>query len=395
MSEYAVLPVLLLLALHSPQRITQDFPNRALLLPKPQKTAMLSYLSHLLHRYLSNEESVAFLLLLIGLAVAFYFFSQALMPLLISLVVVFLLLDPIRLCARYLRLNYKLAAVLVYLLFLGALIALFIYVLPNIISQLQNFAGQIAPMVEFFNDWLNKQILAYPEFFATQDSTEILQEVTNRIGSIGQDFVTSLLLSVNTAVTYLIYFVLVPVMVFFILMDKDKLGASVVRLLPTKRDFMREVWAQMQTQASNYVRGKVIEIGVIGAISFVIFWFLDLQFSLLLGLSVGLSVVIPYVGAALVTVPVVLVALFQFGTTEQFWWVVAWYAAIQVFDGNILVPWLFSEAVNLHPLTIILAVLIFGSLWGVLGVFFAIPLATFIKVIAANWPLAEQVSSKS
>ena len=356
---------------------------------------MLSYLSHLLHRYLSNEESVAFLLLLIGLAVAFYFFSQALMPLLISLVVVFLLLDPIHLCARYLRMSYKLAAVLVYLLFLSALIALFIYVLPNIISQLQNFAGQIAPMVEFFNDWLNKQILAYPEFFATQDSTEILQELTNRIGSIGQDFVTSLLLSVNTAVTYLIYFVLVPVMVFFILMDKDKLGTSVVRLLPTKRDFMREVWAQMQTQASNYVRGKAVEIAVIGVISFVIFWFLDLQFSLLLGLSVGLSVVIPYVGAALVTVPVVLVALFQFGTTEQFWWVVAWYAAIQVFDGNILVPWLFSEAVNLHPLTIILAVLIFGSLWGVLGVFFAIPLATFIKVIAANWPLAEQVSSKS
>ena len=358
-----------------------------------QESVMLNYLSHLLHRYLSNEESVAFLLLLIGLALAFYFFSQALMPLLISLVVVFLLLDPIRLCARYLRLSYKLAAIVVYLLFLGALVTLFIYVLPNIISQLQVFAGQIAPMVEFFNGWLNKQMLAYPEFFSTQDSTEILQTLTNRIGSIGQDFVASLLLSVNTAVAYLIYFVLVPVMVFFILMDKDQLGAFVGRLLPTKRDFMRQVWAQMQTQASNYVRGKFIEVVVIGVISFVVFWLLDLQFALLLGLAVGLSVVIPYVGAALVTVPVVLVALFQFGATEQFWWVVGWYAAIQIFDGNILVPWMFSEAVNLHPLTIILAVLVFGSLWGVLGVFFAIPLATFIKVIAANWPMAEKLSN--
>ena len=354
---------------------------------------MLSYLSQLLHRYLSNEESVTFLLLLIGLALAFYFFSQALMPLLISLVVVFLLLDPIKLCARYLRLSYKLAAILVYLLFLGALVALFIYVLPNIISQLQVFAGQIAPMVEFFNGWLNEQMQAYPELFSAQDSAEILQTLTNRIGSVGQDFATSLLLSVNTAVAYLIYFVLVPVMVFFILMDKDQLGAFVGRLLPTKRDFMRQVWAQMQTQASNYVRGKFIEVVVIGAISFIVFWALGLQFALLLGLAVGLSVVIPYVGAALVTVPVVLVALFQFGATEQFWWIVGWYLAIQIFDGNILVPWMFSEAVNLHPLTIILAVLVFGSLWGVLGVFFAIPLATFIKVIAANWPMAEKIKS--
>ena len=354
-------------------------------------TTMINYLSSLMHRYFSNEESVAFMLLLISLALAFYFFSQAIMPLLISLVVVFLLLDPIKLCARHLRLSYKLAALLVYVLFVGAVVALFVYVLPNIISQLRNFAGQIGPMIEFFNNWLNLQIQAYPEFFAGQDSNELLQIVTNRIGSLGQDLVTSLLLSANTAITYLIYFVLVPVIVFFILMDKDKLGAFIISKLPAKRNFMSQVWAQMQQQASNYVRGKFTEIVIIGVISFVVFWLLDLQFALLLGLSVGLSVIIPYLGAALVTVPVVLVALFQFGPESGFWWVVGSYAAIQIFDGNILVPWLFSEAVNLHPLTIIMAVLFFGSLWGVLGVFFAIPLATFVKVIANNWPVAEKL----
>ena len=350
---------------------------------------MLGYLSALTHRYLSNEESLAFLLLLLLLAAAMYFFSQALMPFLISLVVVFLLLDPVRLCARYLKLSYKLSALLIYLLFLGAVVALFIYVLPIIIQQLRIFAVQIPSMIEFFNAWLNEQFLRYPEFFAEQEPVELVQTITDRVGSVGQDLAASVLTSFNTALTYLIYFVLVPVIVFFVLMDKEKLGAFFSQLLPSKRDFMRQIWAQMQQQASNYVRGKIIEIAIIGALSFVTFLVLGLQFALLLGLAVGLSVIIPYLGAALVTVPVVLVALFQFGTGSEFWWVVGCYFAIQIFDGNILVPWLFSEAVNLHPLTIILAVLVFGSLWGVLGVFFAIPLATFVKVIAVNWPVAD------
>ncbi len=69
------------------------------------------------------------------------------------------------------------------------------------------------------------------------------------------------------------------------------------------------------------------------------------------------------------------------------------YGIIQFIDGNLLVPLLFSEVVDLHPITIIVAVLAFGGLWGVWGVFFAIPLATLIKAIYKAWPRAEQVTS--
>ena len=91
------------------------------------------------------------------------------------------------------------------------------------------------------------------------------------------------------------------------------------------------------------------------------------------------------VGYYLMAIPVMLVALFQFGLTGDFYWVVGLYMLIQVLDGNVLVPLLFSEAVDLHPVAIIIAVLVFGGLWGVWGVFFAIPLATLCNVLLVSW----------
>ena len=88
----------------------------------------------------------------------------------------------------------------------------------------------------------------------------------------------------------------------------------------------------------------------------------------MLALLVGLSVIVPYIGAFLVTIPVMLVALFQFGLTGDFYWVVGLYMLIQVLDGNVLVPLLFSEAVDLHPVAIIIAVLVLVAL-GCLGRF--------------------------
>ena len=78
--------------------------------------------------------------------------------------------------------------------------------------------------------------------------------------------------------------------------------------------------------------------------------------------------------------------MFQWGWGTDFFYLLGVYAIIQALDGNVLVPLLFSEAVNLHPVAIILAVLAFGGVWGFWGVFFAIPLATLVKAVLYAWP---------
>ena len=151
----------------------------------------------------------------------------------------------------------------------------------------------------------------------------------------------------------------------------------------------------MNQQIMNYIRGKLIEIIIIGAASTVSFMALGLNYPVLLGVLVGLSVLVPYVGATIVTLPVFLVALFQFGTSAEFGYVMLAYGIIQALDGNLLVPLLFSEAVNLHPVTIIIAVILFGGLWGFWGVFFAIPLATLVKAVLNAWSTTTQHEVKA
>ena len=146
------------------------------------------------------------------------------------------------------------------------------------------------------------------------------------------------------------------------------------------------IWAEMDVQLSNYVRGKTIEIFIVGIAAAIIFASLGLNYTALLSVLVGLSVIIPYVGAFLVTIPIVVVGLLQFGLGTEFYVLIGLYLLLQALDGNLLVPIIFSETVKLHPVVIILAVFIFGSMFGFWGVFFSIPIATFIKAVWNAWP---------
>ena len=178
-------------------------------------------------------------------------------------------------------------------------------------------------------------------------------------------------------------------LVFFFLKDRDELLEWFGNFLPSERPLLRRIWGEMNEQFANYARGKVLEIIIVGAVSYAAFTWMGLNYAALLGLSVGLSVIIPYIGAALVTLPVLIVGFFQWGISSEFYTLCAVYLTIQVLDGNVLVPFLFSEAVNLHPVAILMAVLFFGGIWGLWGVFFAIPLATLIKAIINAWPTAD------
>jgi putative permease len=156
--------------------------------------------------------------------------------------------------------------------------------------------------------------------------------------------------------------------------------------MPADRRLADQVWHDVNLQVANYVRGKVWEIVIVGAVTFATFSLMGLQYALLLATMVGLSVIIPYIGAAVATVPVAIIAWFQWGWSADFAWVILAYGVIQALDGNLLVPLLFSEVVNLHPVAIIIAVLVFGGIWGLWGVFFAIPLATLVQAVLNAWP---------
>ena len=177
-----------------------------------------------------------------------------------------------------------------------------------------------------------------------------------------------------------------PFLVFFLLKDKQRILAWLARFLPDRRALAARVWADIDNKLGAYVRGKIYEIAIVGTTTYAAFTWLGVDFALLLAVATGLSVLVPYLGAVSVAVPVALVAFFQFGWSGSFAAVVGAYGVIQFLDGNLLAPLLLAGVVDIHPVAVIAAIFLFGAIWGFWGVFFAIPLATVAAAVIEAWP---------
>lgn len=337
-------------------------------------------------RNFSDPQAMGLAAILSFCFIAIYFFSGLIAPLLIAIVLAYLLEIPIHFLTAKLKFPRMFAITLILGGFIGLVAIMAFGLLPNLIGQTINLLSDLPNMFNKLHEWVATLPEHYPELVDYQLIDSFFSSTREKILAFGESAVKFSLSSIVNLVSIGIYAFLVPLMMFFMLKDKDTLLAGVAKFLPKNRHLATQVWTEMQQQIANYIRGKLLEIAIVAIVTYIIFLFFQLRYALLLAVAVGISVLIPYVGAVLVTIPVALVAFFQFGDHSTFWYVMSAYIITQLLDGNLIVPFLFSEAVNLHPLTIIVAVLIFGGLWGFWGVFFAIPLATLVKAVVNAWP---------
>ncbi len=331
-------------------------------------------------RRLSDPHVVTLISILVASFVVIYFFGHLIAPLLVAVVLAYLLEWPVTRLVR-LGLPRTGSVILVLLVFLSLMVWALFGLVPIVWHQVSNLVNDVPTMFNDLQHFLSTLPDRYPDLVQPHLVVELMNTLREKVLGLGETVVKGSLSSLVSLATLGVYLILVPLLMFFLLKDKTLLLAMCSNLLPKNRRLTSRVSAEMNEQISNYIRGKVIEILVVGIATYLVFVVMDLRYAVLLGVLVGLSVLIPYIGAAAVTVPVAIVALFQWGVTPEFWWLLIAYGVIQALDGNVLVPVLFSEAVNLHPVAIIVAVLVFGGLWGFWGVFFAIPLATLVKAV--------------
>ncbi|MFY8275459.1 AI-2E family transporter [Pseudoalteromonas sp. SSDWG2] len=355
---------------------------------------MFEFLRSWYQRKFSDPHSVTLLLLLVSAFALLYFFGALLMPVLVAVVIAYLLDWPVVKMQR-MGITRTIASIIVMGLFCSVMVGIVFGFGPVLWQQTSNLLQESPAMLEKGKYYLLHLPDSYPTLITQEQVRTIVASVESKAVEFGQVLVSASLTSLKDVVAWLIYLVLVPLMVFFMLKDKSQLIASVSAILPNQRRLIQQVWSEMNQQIMNYIRGKVLEILIVGSVSFVVFTVFDLRYAALLGVLVGLSVLIPFIGAALVTIPVAAVALFQFGLGSEFWYVLIAYGIIQALDGNVLVPLLFSEAVDLNPVFIITAVLFFGGLWGFWGVFFAIPLASLVRALANAWSSTLEDSGQS
>ncbi|WP_027253789.1 AI-2E family transporter [Photobacterium halotolerans] len=341
---------------------------------------MLEMISRWYQRRFSDPHAVSLVAILLVGFITIYFFGNLIAPLLAAIVLAYLLEWPVMYLTR-MKVPRTLAVTLVILLFAGLMVMAVFVLIPVIWHQISNLLSDVPSMFNDLQHYVSSLPERYPELVQPEQITTVMTSLRAKVLGMGESALKGSVASLLSLATLAVYLILVPLLVFFLLKDKDEMLSAFGRILPRNRRLASKVGAEMNQQISNYIRGKVTEIFIVGTVSYITFALLDLRYALLLAVLVGFSVLIPYIGAAAVTLPVAMVGLFQWGLTPDFWWLLVAYGIIQALDGNVLVPVLFSEAVNLHPVAIIISVLVFGGLWGFWGIFFAIPLATLVKAV--------------
>ncbi len=353
---------------------------------------MLEEFNKVFKKIFSNEETIIFSFALLIFFIVISFFGSVLTPFIISIIVAYLLVGMQKKIQSY-NISEKVSLVITFSIFIVTGATLVIWLVPLLYSQLQAFVLDVPNLINNFRDFISELPSKFPDLVSSDQITIFFQAVSEEISAIAQNIVKTSISSIQSAITVLLYIILFPILVYFFLFDRKNIIDGCLKVIPGRRNMFTSIWAEMDIQLSNYVRGKTIEIFIVGIAAAIIFSSLGLRYSALLSVLVGLSVIIPYVGAFLVTIPVVVVGLIQFGLGTQFTILISLYLLLQALDGNLLVPIIFSETVKLHPVIIILAVFIFGSMFGFWGVFFSIPIATFIKAVWNAWPSSLQDES--
>ena len=346
---------------------------------------MLTVIRKWFHRYFSDPEAVYLTILLLAVILVFTLMGNILVPIIASIIIAYLLVGFVNKLKQW-HIPHLLAVSLVYLLFLSAVVVLFVWLLPLLFQQLTNLFEEIPTAFNRTQLFITALQARHPDLFSAEQLQYIIGEFRQSLTHLGQLALSFSLASIGNVITAVVYLILVPLLTFFFLKDKQQIITWSARFLPAKHTQIAKIWQEIDNKIGRYIRGKIVELLLVAFISVITFLALGLNYAILLGVCVGLSVIIPYVGAIIVTIPIVLVAYLQWGWHAHLLYLLIAYTIILIIDANILFPLLFSERMQLHPVIIILAVLIFGDLWGFWGIFFAIPLATLIDALLKGWP---------
>ena len=342
-------------------------------------------------RRFSHPEAVALLLTIVFGVLLLDLLGGYVLPALVSVVLAYLLM-PLVQGLQHCRIPRWLAVTIVYCFFIGLVLALIVFFMPFLWRQLTALVDSIPQLVSSAKSWLMGLSHQYPTLLPADATAHLSDMMTVHASSVGKAILSTSLSGIPGIITVILYFILVPILVLFFLTDSATISQYILRYLPQERGLIVNVWMQINQQFAAYIRARVIEVVIVSIIAIVCFLTFGLPYAVLLGFFVGISCVVPYVGAVVAAIPVVVLGMMSWGLGMQTVYLIGAYFIICALDSYVITPWLFSETLALHPMVIIVSILLFGGLFGFWGVFFAIPLVLVIRILMDSWPSATVVS---
>ncbi len=332
------------------------------------------------------------------------FFSTIFMPVLLA-GVLFYMLNPIVMRLEKVKLgkfrfNHTGAVAVVFILLLLLFIGALAWLIPKLIGQVGNLVTNIPNFVDVIKRVLGEwnQRLSHIGWLKTVDYESYANQIQSGLSDYAKTFMSGLTSSVGTvigmATSITVVAITVPVMLFYMLKDGQKLKPAIKRFLPRKHaEQTMDLLSQMSNTISNYIGGQLIEVLFVMVFTSMGFALVGEKYALLLGIFAGMCNIIPYVGPYIGVLPALIVAI-ESGLMQVILVAVVT-VVVQQIDGNFIFPNVIGRSLSIHPLTIIIILLVAGNIAGLLGMILGVPLYAIVKVIVEFIYHVSHISDKA
>lgn len=328
-------------------------------------------------------------LITIAVAVLLYIMnllSSILLPFFLGWVIAFLLYPMVRFVQYRMRVKSRVLSILISLIFVIAVISGILYlIVPSIISQFERLGELVTSYLhevtnvknfpEAIKDWLKTNTPTIQSAFENEKVNEAFRKIAPQL--------VALITKTANVIINIIASLMTLVYAFFILIDYEILADGFIRIFPKKsRPFWKSLISDVDEQLNNYIRGQgtvALCIGVLFCIGLTIIGF---PMAIGMGILIGVLSLIPYLhGLALI--PIVFLSLLKAADTGQNFWIILGSALlvfiiVQIISDTILTPKIMGKAMNLNPAILLLALSVWGTLLGFIGLIIALPLTTLI-----------------
>lgn len=315
----------------------------------------------------------------------FSFLWSIFLPFLLSIFIAYLLYPIVQKIHSY-NVPKGLAIVFIYLLFFGGIIYGISKLYPLFLRQLTDLSEQLPQFISTYKQWV----------YQMYDSTSFLPEtVHDKMDNLFQqmetslgNIVTKIVTSITKIFDIIVVVTVIPVLVFYFLKDTKRIKAWIKRFIPAKyHQRSHDILFSIDKSLGNYLRGQLLVSLFVSVATFISFYFLDLNYALVLAIIMGFTNFIPYFGPIIGALPAIAIALTM--STKLVIFVLLTVFVIQLIESNLLSPFIVGKSIHIHPIAIIFALIVGGKIGGVIGLLLAVPLLTIINEIVKQFRKAE------
>lgn len=280
------------------------------------------------------------------------------------------------------------AIIIIYITIALAIFILAIGIFPSTFRQFKHLLFSMPDLVRNFVDYSDsiRKNLFTDVPFVNQMITSIngqLVKIANTILSASGTWITGMVAGITSFIGIVIQLILIPVITFYLLLEKDKILDAISRMVPDRYEtFLVKTWREIDESLSMFVRGRIIMAIFVGVATMIYLMAFGIEFSFVIGVITCVADIIPYIGPFLGFIPAVLLALFKGPFTAL--WVAALFCFVQWLENNILGPKILGDSTGMHPLIVLILLILGGGMFGVLGMIFSVPVAAVVKIIYKN-----------